>query len=222
MSKKAIVLLVSWGYFCGAICGWSVRGILDMRERAVPERPAVMHLAAYVPINNYAGSAAPLANAPARPAAAPPQTQATWTGTVLSVGDGDTYWIEHDSVPVKVRAADGDSPEVPHGKKPGQPWGDKAQAFAAKRLVGKKVKVVFRDMYFWGHGEIVAEVWIDGTNITAEMIDRGLMWHYAAYSKDKALAMRMQKAKALKQGLWSDPHAQPPWEFRRSLKKKAA
>jgi micrococcal nuclease len=213
---SAIVWL--FGFF-GGWCGC----LLFNHERFdEPAKPAVMRLAAYVPVNTYVGSAAPIANAAARPAAAPAKAKPTWSGTVLSVGDGDTYWIEHDSVPVKVRAADGDSPEVSRGKRPGQPFGKQAQAYAAQRILGKKVGVVFRDWYFYGQGEIVAEVWIEDTNLTAEMIEQGLMWHYAAYSKDKALAMRQQQAKAFKKGLWSDPHAQAPWDFRRSLKKKAA
>jgi endonuclease YncB( thermonuclease family) len=150
-----------------------------------------------------------------------PEAAKVWTGKVLSVGDGDTYWISINDVPTKVRLADCDCPEVPHGKKPGQPFGDKAQAYAQKRLQGQEVEVRFRSFYVWGGGEIVAEVIVDGDSIGPEMLDKGLTWWYAAYSSNKALGMKQEQAKAFKRGLWSDPYAQAPWEFRRQLKQQA-
>ncbi len=180
--------------------------------------------AAALPVTDYIRSDLAVAGDRAVPTATPKakaKAGPTFTGKVLSIGDGDTYWIENNGVPVKVRAAEGDAPEVPHGKKPGQPWGDQAQAYASKRILGKKVDVVFRDWYFYGHGEIVADVIVDGDSLVPEMIDKGLMWQYTAYSKSKALAMRQEKAKSFRLGLWSDPHAQAPWEFRRELKAKA-
>jgi micrococcal nuclease len=208
---KALFVFATVGYFAVLLSAWE--GFvppLDWPANPQPRKPA---------------AAAPASNARAdqdRAKQARAASQPEWQGRVLSVGDGDTYWIENAGIAVKVRLADIDCPETAHGKKkPAQPWGDEAKAFAAKRIQGKKVGVRFRSYYVWGGGEIVAEIIVGNKSLGPEMIDQGLAWWYADYSRDKSLGLRMQKAKALKLGLWSDPQAMPPWEYRKSLKQKA-
>jgi micrococcal nuclease len=219
---KALLWLAGFGYLCVLLSAWHYLPPLQLFADRAGDQPSVRSIAAA----GARSSAAASANARAdqgRAEKAPAANQTEWQGRVLSVGDGDTYWIENAGIAVKVRLADIDCPETDHGKKkPAQPWGAEAKSYAAKRIQGKTVAVRFRSYYVWGGGEIVAEILVDGKSLGPEMIDKGLAWWYADYSRDKSLGLRMQKAKALKLGLWSDPHAMPPWEYRRSLKKKAA
>jgi endonuclease YncB( thermonuclease family) len=51
-------------------------------------------------------------------------------------------------------------------------------------------------------------------------IELGMAWHYKAYAKEQnredrqAYAEAEDRASSSKSGLWSDPHAEPPWEYR--------
>ena len=46
------------------------------------------------------------------------------------------------------------------------------------------------------------------------MVKAGLAWHYKQYSSDPVLAQAEIDARNAKAGLWADPHAIAPWEFR--------
>lgn len=45
-----------------------------------------------------------------------------------------------------------------------------------------------------------------------------LAWHYKEYSDDETLAELEDKARVSKLGLWAEPNALPPWEFRKRRK----
>jgi endonuclease YncB( thermonuclease family) len=46
------------------------------------------------------------------------------------------------------------------------------------------------------------------------MVQEGMAWHFVKYSSDTTLARLEQQARAKKIGLWSDPHAIAPWDYR--------
>jgi hypothetical protein len=52
-----------------------------------------------------------------------------------------------------------------------------------------------------------------------QLVKEGLAWHYVKYSDSKELAAAEKGARQAKAGLWSDPAAVPPWEYR--AKKRA-
>ena len=50
------------------------------------------------------------------------------------------------------------------------------------------------------------------------MLEDGMAWHYREYSKNKRLQQAEDEAKAGKKGLWTDPNAVAPWEWRKTEK----
>lgn len=58
------------------------------------------------------------------------------------------------------------------------------------------------------------------------MIRQGMAWWYRDYAREQSADARKryeqaeQHAMKEKRGLWSDPHAMPPWEWRRERRKK--
>jgi micrococcal nuclease len=107
---------------------------------------------------------------------------------VTRVVDGDTVVatvVGHGEV--KIRLVGIDAPEM------AQPYGDKAAEFLRERSLNKagEVELVGEDKY----GRLLGTLHVDGVNVCAELIGRGLAWHYVAYSSDTALAMAELKAR---------------------------
>lgn len=52
------------------------------------------------------------------------------------------------------------------------------------------------------------------TNVNQKMIADGWAWHFKKYNKDEALAKLEVQVRKARLGLWADPNALSPWEFR--------
>jgi micrococcal nuclease len=130
-----------------------------------------------------------------------------WTGEVVGIADGDTITVLKGKTPVKIRLFGIDCPEG------SQAFGKKAKQFTAAMVFRKHVEIkpVDRDRY----GRTVAWVLVDGQNLCEELVGAGLAWHYKKYSKDQSLADLEIRARKGRLGLWSDPNAIAPWEYRR-------
>lgn len=76
-----------------------------------------------------------------------------------------------------------------------------------------EIKPFDKDRY----GRTVAWVYVGGKNLCEELVKNGLAWHFRKYSSDQNLADLEKQARKGRVGLWADPHAVPPWEFRRSV-----
>lgn len=138
----------------------------------------------------------------------------TLTGKVVGIMDGDTFkLLTQDSTIVKVRLANIDCPE----KK--QPYSQKAKDFTSQAIFGKNVSidVLKKDRY---KRSIAIVFYNDSLNLNNELIINGLAWHYKKYSKDVELQKMEDKARKNKIGLWQDPQAIPPWEWRDNKKNK--
>jgi hypothetical protein len=63
----------------------------------------------------------------------------------------------------------------------------------------------------------VAEVVLpDGKLLNHELVGQGMAWWYRKYAPaDRELERLEQEARAAKRGLWSQPGAVPPWEWRK-------
>ena len=133
-----------------------------------------------------------------------------WEGKVVGVADGDTITVMHDGKGEKIRLYGIDCPE----KK--QAFGSKAKQFTSDKVFGQTVAIrpINKDRY----GRTIGWVSYDGKSLNDELLKAGLAWHYKRYSKDQSLAELEDYARGKKIGLWSDPHAVPPWEFRRGKK----
>jgi hypothetical protein len=61
---------------------------------------------------------------------------------------------------------------------------------------------------------------VEGQDVNAGMIAAGMAWHYTRYSKAADLAAAERDARAARHGLWGDPEAVPPWEWRATEKER--
>ncbi|MEH6763735.1 MAG: thermonuclease family protein [Aequorivita antarctica] len=138
----------------------------------------------------------------------------TQTGKVVGIMDGDTFkLLTQDSTVIKVRLANIDCPE----KK--QPFSNRAKEFTSQAIYGKTVciDVLKKDRY---RRSIANVFYNDSLNLSSQLVKNGLAWHYLKYSKDTELQKMEDKARKNKIGLWQDPQAIPPWEWRDNKKKK--
>jgi micrococcal nuclease len=141
----------------------------------------------------------------------------TWSGEVVGSTDSDTITVLNSKTlkDVKIRLYGIDTPER------GQAFSKKAKQFTSNLVYGKVVEVgaITVDHY----GRTVSLVYVEGKGVCDELIRAGLAWVYYLYcnlpicTEWKNLEA---EAKEAKRGLWADPHAIPPWEFRRKKGRK--
>ena len=131
-------------------------------------------------------------------------------GKVVDVLDGDTLTFEtRTGKLLRVRLKEVDAPEA------SQTFGRQARQFARDLLLGKSVRVKYKalDRYGRAIGEVILA---DGRVLNRELLSHGLAWHYRVhFPVDESLKELEYQAWKLKAGLWVDPSAVPPWEFRR-------
>ncbi|MBW1924199.1 MAG: thermonuclease family protein [Deltaproteobacteria bacterium] len=89
------------------------------------------------------------------------------------VYDGDTVLARANDLVIKVRLVGIDAPEVSHGKrKPGQPYGRKAQKFLASLVLNKTVEI--RAYGLDRYNRVLGVLVLNGRDINLEMIKAGL------------------------------------------------
>jgi endonuclease YncB( thermonuclease family) len=134
--------------------------------------------------------------------------EATLTGLVVGVADGDTLTIlTAEKKQVKIRLEGIDAPED------GQDFGTKAKQALSGLVFGKQVKCVEsrKDRF----GRTLANVYLGERWINLELVESGNAWHFTKYSGDKRLAAAEKEARAARKGLWQQANAIPPWEYRK-------
>ncbi len=132
---------------------------------------------------------------------------ADFTGRVVGVADGDTITVLHNGKGERIRLHGIDSPEKR------QAFGNRAKQFTSTLVFGKTVTVqpVDHDRY----GRTVGVVLLpDGRSLNHELVRAGLAWMYRRYTNDQSLSDLEEEARVARRGLWADPHAVPPWEWR--------
>jgi len=145
----------------------------------------------------------------------------TFFAKIIVVIDGDTVLIRRAGGLVKIRLAEIDAPEVGHAGMGGQPPNSqKAQTFGeiskqslSGMVLGKQVKVDSQavDKY----GRMVAHLSLNGLDVNAEQIRRGMAWEYSNYHSNQALIALQEEAKQVPRGLWAQSNPTPPWEWRK-------
>ena len=144
-------------------------------------------------------------------------------GVVLNVSrviDGDTFEGRLDNggnpgvnpganqlTKIVVRINGIDAPER------GQWYGDVATLHLQWLIGGKAagLKLKQKDKY----GRWIATVYLNGADISEEMLKEGLAWHYKEHDSNPRYAQLEAEAKQAGLGLWSNDRAVPPWEWRR-------
>ena len=103
----------------------------------------------------------------------------------------------------------------------GQTCGDWACGVAATNALAEMVKgrdVTCDPISEDGYGRIIATCFVEGRDIGAEMIDKGLAWAFVRYSDVYVPEELVSKEKAA--GVFTD-RFQPPWEYRAQQWKRA-
>jgi len=149
-------------------------------------------------------------------------------GIVTKVSDGDTIQVTDSlGTKVKVRFYGIDCPETEksnkktgHVSKPGQPYGDDAFRALQGKLQRQRVRLEVMDID--RYGRTVSIVWLGNRNINREMVAEGWAWAYRQYldrphASEYIQAEELARSKRI--GLWQQINPQPPWEFRKMLKK---
>jgi len=137
-----------------------------------------------------------------------PAIAADFTGQVVSVHDGDTLTALVGRTEFKIRLAEIDAPELR------QPFGQRSRDSLAQMCFHKQARLepVDRDRY----GRTVARVECDGVDANREQVRRGMAWVYLRYSSPaSALHAVQSEAQSARAGLWSEPGAVPPWDWRK-------
>jgi endonuclease YncB( thermonuclease family) len=133
---------------------------------------------------------------------------------VIEVTDGDTIKAQtQDSKVLAIRIAGIDAPERD------QPFGLESQRNLADITLLRAVTLEpqKRDKY----GRIVAKVFVDGRDVGLAQVRAGLAWHYKLYESEQAKSDRetyaAEEFEARKRGvgLWANPGAVAPWDFRK-------
>lgn len=132
-----------------------------------------------------------------------------WTGHVTHVSDGDTLWVkpENGSAPRKLRLLGLDAPELC------QTGGVVARA-ALQDLVADKpvqVKSNFQDTY----GRDLATVRVGERDVGALLVSAGHAWSSRWHSSPGTYAVQEASARAAGLGLFADPAAELPRDFRK-------
>ena len=136
-----------------------------------------------------------------------PLEAAAFSGPVVSILDGDTIEVLHNSHPEPIRLTGIDCPEK------GQAYGQKAKHAASALVFGKEVtlQTYGTDKY----GRTLADVILpDGTNVNHALVKEGWCWWYHKYAlEDTTLEKLEAGARGGGRGPWADPHLVEPWEW---------
>jgi micrococcal nuclease len=142
----------------------------------------------------------------------------TVEGIVTKVADGDTITVvTAEGTKLRTRLYGIDAPEIRHGKKPGQPYGEDAKRALSRMVLGKKMRLDIIDVD--RYKRMVAMVFLNGKNVNEEMVRLGLAWAYRRYLDTPygSEFIRVEKeAREKGLGLWNQANPMPPWEFRHS------
>lgn len=132
---------------------------------------------------------------------------------VVGISDGDTLAVRcptndvaHPYSQVKVRLAEIDAPES------GQAFGQRSKQLLSSLCY--RVEAIIRPTARDRYGRTVARVECRGRDANLEMVKVGMAWAYTRYQTDPAFPRAELKARSARVGLWADPHAIPPWEYR--------
>jgi micrococcal nuclease len=139
-------------------------------------------------------------------AVAKPDSVQKFTATVIAVLDGDTVLIRRKGKPVKIRLAEIDAPEK------AQAFGEASKQSLSGMVLGKEVRVVSQtvDQY----GRLVAHLTVNGLDVNAEQIRRGMAWEYSHFHSNQVLIVLQNAAKHVPRGLWEERDPTPPWIWR--------
>lgn len=138
-------------------------------------------------------------------------------GRVVGVHDGDTLTLlDSERREHRIRLAGIDAPEDR------QRYGQAAKRALSDLAFGKQASADCpkTDRY----GRRVCNVSVNGRDVGLALVQAGAAWHFRAYANEQSPADRVRYARAeesartTQTGLWADPEAVPPWDWRRGVR----
>lgn len=144
------------------------------------------------------------------------------SATVVRVVDGDTIKISSEGVQYSVRMMGIDTPETHYlGQTQGE-WGDKAAAKLAQIIPpGTSIEIEFGSSVCDTYGRTLAHVFRGKLHVNAELAREGLAVNYCVYPSLKycdSIGQMTKHAMENRQGLFSDPNYELPYDFRRRIR----
>ena len=136
-------------------------------------------------------------------------------GRVVEIVDGDTVGVMHDGRAERIRLNGIDAPEKR------QAFGRRAQDYLGEMIFQQTVRVVVRskDRY----GRAVADLYLGKKQVNQEMVRAGMAWWFRRYAPhDQVLRELEEQAREAGLGLWADPDATAPWNFRKPATAKGS
>jgi len=148
-------------------------------------------------------------------------TARTLVAKVERVSEGDTITaLTSNGTKLRVRLLGIDAPEVPHGKKPGQPYEEEARDYLARLIGGRTIRVQTYSPD--GFNRTLAMVLLGTVNVNLEMVQQGLAEVYRgapcqAYCRD--LRVAELRAKRDRVGMWAQgDRYESPAAFRQRMR----
>lgn len=134
---------------------------------------------------------------------------AAFDGVVTRVSDGDTLWIKpfDERRPLKLRLRGIDAPEIC------QAWGLQARQALSAQVLGAAVHV--DEGPNDDHGRRLGRLMRGDVDVGAQMVRSGLAWSYRYRGDPGPYRAEEAAARAEHRGLFADPGALSPREFRR-------
>ena len=131
-----------------------------------------------------------------------------WVGWVTKVVDGDTLHVQpaQGGASQKLRIKGIDAPEVC------QAWGMQSREALARLVWGQRVTVQLNDVD--DHGRWLAQVFVNGEDVGARLVAQGHDWSYQFRRDPGPYAFQQQQAAINRLGLFGQPQAMRPREFR--------
>ncbi|WP_255069396.1 thermonuclease family protein [Lacihabitans sp. LS3-19] len=126
---------------------------------------------------------------------------------VIGIVDGDTYDVLIDRKPVRIRMEGIDAPER------GMPFYKKSNRYLGSLIFRKKVEISKSKGKTWDRE--VHSTYLNGVDISMEMLSAGMAWHYKEFSSEELYAKVEQNAKEQGLGLWRDKNPVEPWTIRK-------
>lgn len=155
---------------------------------------------------------------------ADPQRSQVWQLVPGSIYDGDTLRVQRDGTEMKVRLCGIDAPEKD------QPMGLAARDHLRSLIDQGDGSIIIVPVEQDRYGRTVAELFVqprpgqgyrpgEEIGVNSQMVLEGYAYHYAQYSDNcpngGAIAQAEAIAREERLGVWVNPGAMKPWDYRR-------
>ena len=97
------------------------------------------------------------------------------------------------------------------------PFGRRSEQSLRDLVWKREVTATWRELDRYGRP--VAPIIVDGIDVNAAQVERGMAWVYIRYATDPRLRELEADARRAKRGLWVDPNPVAPWVWRKAQTK---